>query len=90
MPKLPRAKSGAPITDELAERIAPTRPRQVTNCRRPSASGVEWLAGARPVPAPRVIPRGPAELQAQAEARAVREGKTISQIAREALEQYVK
>jgi len=31
-----------------------------------------------------------AELQSRAEARALKEGKTISQIAREALEQYVK
>jgi predicted DNA-binding protein len=30
------------------------------------------------------------ELQARAQARAEREGKTISQIAREALEKYVK
>jgi predicted DNA-binding protein len=31
-----------------------------------------------------------AELQASAQARAEREGKTVSEIAREALEEYVK
>jgi hypothetical protein len=39
---------------------------------------------------PRVNFRMTAELQARAQARAEREGKTVSEIARDALEQYVR
>ena len=88
MPKLPRAKSGAPITDELAERLADEAEAgyELSPAKR---VGRKSLAGADGT-SPRVNFRMTTELQAQAEARAVREGKTISQIAREALEQYVK
>lgn len=88
MPKLPRAKSGAPITDELAERLADEAEAgyELSPAKR---VGRKSLAGADGA-SPRVNFRMTTELQAQAEARAAREGKTISQIAREALEQYVK
>jgi hypothetical protein len=39
---------------------------------------------------PRLNFRMTAELQARAQARAEREGKTVSEIAREALDEYVK
>jgi hypothetical protein len=88
MPKLPRAKSGAPITNELAERLADEAEAgyDLTPAKR---VGRRSLAGADGA-SPRVNFRMTAELQARAHARAEKEGKTISQIAREALEQYVR
>ncbi len=88
MPKLPRAKSGVPITDELAERLADEAEagHELSPVKR---VGRRSLAGADGT-SPRVNFRMTAELQARAEARAAKEGKTISEIAREALEQYVK
>jgi hypothetical protein len=50
----------------------------------------EAEAGYQLTPAKRVGRKSLAELQARAQARADREGKTVSEIAREALEQYVK
>ena len=88
MPKLPRSKSGVPITDDLAERLADEAGAgyELTPSKR---VGRKSLAGADGV-SPRVNFRMTAELQARAQARAEKEGKTISEIAREALEQYVK
>ena len=88
MSKLPGSKSGVPITDQLAEQLAdeaeagydPTPSKRV---------GRKSLAGADGA-SPRVNFRMTAELQARAQALAEKEGKTISDIAREALEQYVK
>lgn len=88
MSKLPRSKSGVSITDQLAEQLAdeaeagydPTPSKRV---------GRKSLAGADGA-SPRVNFRMTAELQARAQALAEKEGKTISDIAREALEQYVK
>ena len=88
MPKLPRSKSGVPITNEIAERLADEAEAgyELSPAKR---VGRKSLAGADGT-SPRVNFRMTAELQSRAEARALKEGKTISQIAREALEQYVK
>ena len=88
MPKLPRSKSGVPITNESAERLADEAEAgyELSPAKR---VGRKSLAGADGT-SPRVNFRMTAELQSRAEARALKEGKTISQIAREALEQYVK
>ena len=84
----PRSKSGIPITDELAELLADEAEAgyELTPAKR---VGRKSLAGADGT-SPRVNFRMTAELQARAQARAEREGKTISQIAREALEEFVK
>jgi len=88
MPKPPRSKSGVPITDELAEQLADEAEAgyQLTAAKR---VGRKSLGGARGT-SPRVNFRMTAQLQARAQARAKREGKTVSEIARQALEQYVK
>ena len=88
MSKLPRSKSGVPITDELAEQLANEADAgyDLTPSKR---VGRKSLAGANGV-SPRVNFRMTLELQTRAQARAEKEGKTISEIAREALEQYVK
>jgi hypothetical protein len=88
MSKLPRSKSGVPITDELAEQLA--REAEAGYDLTPAKRvGRKSLAGADGI-SPRVNFRTTAELHARAQARAEREGKTISEIAREALQQYVK
>jgi predicted HicB family RNase H-like nuclease len=87
MSKTPRSKSGAPITDKLAEQLADEAEAgyQLSSSKR---VGRKSLAGADGV-SPRVNFRMTTELQTRAQARAEKEGKTISEIAREALEQYV-
>lgn len=88
MPKLPRSKSGVPITDEIAEQLADEA--EAGYALTPSKRvGRKSLAGAGGV-SPRVNFRMTAELQGRAQAQAEKEGKTISEIAREALERYVK
>lgn len=82
------SKSGATVTDELAGRLAReaesgydlTRGRRIG---RRSLSG----DGGR---SPRLNIRTPVDLYERAMAAAIREGKTVSQLAREALEKYVK
>lgn len=88
MPRLPRSKSGTPITDELAEALADEAEAgyELTPAKRVGRKSLAGDSGA----SPRVNFRMTAELQARAQARAEREGKTVSEIAREALEQYVK
>ena len=88
MAKAPRSKSGVPITDDLAEQLADEAEAgyELTPSKR---VGRKSLAGADGI-SPRVNFRMTAELHARAQARAEKEGKTISEIAREALEQYVK
>lgn len=88
MSKPPRSKTGVPITDELAEQLADEAERgyELTAAKR---VGRKSLGGERGT-SPRVNFRMTQELQARAQARAEREGKTVSEIAREALEQYVK
>lgn len=84
MPDLPRSRSGITITDELAEQLADDAEAgyELTPGKR---VGRKSLAGGDGT-SPRVSFRMTAELQA----RAAREGKTVSEIAREALEHYVK
>jgi hypothetical protein len=80
------SKSGVPITNELAERLADeaeagyklSRGRRVG---RPSLAG----RGA----SPRVNFRTTPALHRQASRLAVKEGKSLSQVAREALERHV-
>ena len=88
MSKAPRSKTGAPVTDEIAEQLADEAEAgyDLTPSKR---VGRKSLAGADGS-SPRVNFRMTAELQSKAQARAQKEGKTISEIAREALEQYVR
>jgi Ribbon-helix-helix protein, copG family len=88
MSKLPRSTSGVPITDQLVEQLADEAEAgyDLTPSKR---VGRKSLAGADGA-SPRVNFRMTAELQTRAQALAEKEGKTISEIAREALEQYVK
>src|SRR5260370_28240606 len=87
-PPVAVAKSGAPITEELAERLAReaeagydlSRGRRIG---RKSLSG----GGGR---SPRLTLPTPVDLYERALAKATQEGKTVSQLAREALEKYVK
>lgn len=84
----PRSKSGVPITDELAEQLADEAEAgyELTPAKRVGRKSLNGGDGK----SPRVNFRMTTELQARAEAQAEREGKTVSEIAREALEQYVK
>lgn len=84
--RTPLARSGTAITDEVAERLADeaeagydlSRGRRVG---RPSLEGKGV--------SPRVNFRTTRALHEKARRRAEREGKTISQVAREALEEYL-
>ena len=88
MSKVARSKSGVPITDEIAELLADEA--EAGYDLKPSKRvGRKSLSGADGT-SPRVNFRMTAELQVRAQARAEKEGKTISEIAREALERYVK
>ncbi len=86
-----KTKSGVPITDEyLREAVEKAEhgydPAEVTVVsRRP---GRRSLAGADGT-SPRINLRITQELHDRASARAEREGKTVSEVAREALEHYV-
>jgi hypothetical protein len=81
------SKSGTPITEELAEQLA-----------KEAEAGYD-LSRARPVGrkslsggsgrSPRLNIRTTVDLYEKALAKAKREGKTVSQLAREALEKYV-
>lgn len=88
MPKPPRSKSGGPITDQLAEQLADEAEAgyQLTDAKRVGRKSLGGASGT----SPRVNFRMTTQLQARAQARAKREGKTVSEIAREALERYVK
>lgn len=87
MNKPPRAKSGAEITDEIAERLADEAEvgYELADAKRVGRRSLSGMSGS----SPRVNFRMTAELQARAQERAEREGKTVSEIAREALERYV-
>jgi predicted HicB family RNase H-like nuclease len=84
---VPKSKSGVPLTDELIEELAReaeagydlSHGRRVGRPSLTSAGGVS----------PRVNFRITAELHHRALERAEREGKTLSDLAREALEHYV-
>jgi hypothetical protein len=83
----PIAKSGRPVTDELADRLA-TEAEAGYDLSRGRQVGRKSLAGGRGQ-SPRVNIRTTLDLYERALARAVREGKTLSQLARDALEKYV-
>ena len=76
-----RDTTGKRITERRAQRIA----RDVLE---QAGRGRPSLSGGR-VRSPQVSFRAPAELRAKAEERAAREGKTVSQLAREALERLL-
>lgn len=86
----PTTANGVVLTDELAERLADEAEAgydldsgQVVHVGRgrPSLSKGHT--------SPQVTFRLPAKLRAKAEARAAREGKTLSALAREAMERYL-
>jgi hypothetical protein len=83
-----RSRSGVLITDEIAERLADEAEGgyDLTPEKRVGRKSLGGGAGK----SPRVNFRMTSELQARAQLRAKREGKTLSEIARDALEQYVK
>jgi hypothetical protein len=87
MSKPLRSKSGVPITDELADQLA-DEAEAGYNLTPTKRVGRKSLGGAAGV-SPRVNFRMTAELQARAQARAAREGKTVSELAREALEVFL-
>ena len=83
----PITKGGTVLTDEEVQRLADEAEAgyDLTKARRlgrPSLDGAQRHS-------PHVSFRAPAELRAKAEARATREGKTVSQLAREAFEKYL-
>lgn len=80
-----KAKSGAVVTDAIAEKLADEAEAgyQLHPGRgRPSLTGDT-------APSPQVTFRLTGSLRQQAQARAENEGKTISALAREALERYL-
>ncbi|MGI8414355.1 MAG: CopG family transcriptional regulator [Solirubrobacteraceae bacterium] len=87
MTKPPRSKTGVEITDELAERLADEAEvgYDLTDAKRVGGRSLSGEVGT----SPRVNFRMTGQLQARAQARADQEGKTVSEIAREALERYV-
>jgi hypothetical protein len=86
-PPVAVAKSGAPITEELAERLA-TEAEAGYDLSRGQRIGRKSLRGGSGR-SPRLNVRTPVDLYEKALAKATREGKTVSQLAREALEKYV-
>lgn len=87
MTQPPRSKTGVEITNELAEPLADEAEAgyDLTSAKRVGRRSLSGKGGT----SPRVNFRMTAELQARAQARAEQEGKTVSEIAREALERYV-
>jgi hypothetical protein len=87
MARTPRSKSGVPITDELAEQLAAEAEAgyDLTQGRRVGRKSLAGGSGR----SPRVNVRLTAQLAERARARAEKEGKTLSEIARDALEAYV-
>ncbi len=83
----PRSKSGVPITNELAERLA-DEAEEGYDLSRGRRVGRRSLAGSGGK-SPRVNFRMTEALHARARERAKREGKTLSEIARDALEAYI-
>jgi hypothetical protein len=84
----PQSKGGVPLTDELAERLAAEAERgyDLALGRRVGRKSLAGGAGQ----SPRLNFRTTPELYERASAQAHREGKSVSQLAREALERYVK
>jgi hypothetical protein len=84
----PQSKHGIPITDELAERLA-AEAEQGYDLSLGRRVGRKSLAGGAGQ-SPRLNFRTTHELYERASAQAQREGKSVSQLAREALERHVK
>jgi hypothetical protein len=87
MVKVHRAKDGTVITEELAEQL-PDEAEAGYELNTPARVGRKSLAGGAGQ-SPRVNFRMTTALHERARERAEREGKTVSQLAREALEAYV-
>lgn len=81
------AKDGTPITEELADELAREAEAgyDLTHARRVGRRSLAGGAGKSPRLNIRITP----DLHAHASECARREGKTLSQLAREALEKYV-
>lgn len=82
------AKAGTPITEELAGRLA-REAEAGYDLSRGRRVGRKSLGGGSGR-SPRLNVRTPVDLYEKALAKATREGKTVSQLAREALEKYVR
>lgn len=82
-----RLRDGTPLTDEIADAIANEAERgyDLATWRRVGRKSLAGGAGK----SPRINLRVTQELHRRALARAEREGKTVSEVAREALERYV-
>lgn len=83
----PVTKGGTTLTGDEVDRLADEAEagydlRKARRVGRPSLGDSEMHS-------PHVSFRAPAELRARAEARAAQEGKTVSQLAREAFEKYL-
>lgn len=83
----PVTKGGTVLTDEEVNRLADEAEAgydldTARRVGRPSLGGGDEHS-------PHVSFRAPADLRAKAEQRAAREGKTVSQLAREAFERYL-
>jgi len=80
-------KSGTPITEDIAERLADEAEAgyDLTKARRVGRRSLAGSAGKSPRLNFRVTP----DVYQHALERAEREGKTISEVAREALEKHV-
>lgn len=77
------------IKDAKGKRITERRAQQIAkDVLEKAGRGRPSLGGGR-THSPRVSFRAPAELREKAEKRAAREGKTVSQLAREALERLL-
>ena len=81
------SKSGTPITEELAEQVA-KEAEAGYDLSRARLVGRRSLSGGSGR-SPRLNIRTTVDLYEKALAKAKREGKTVSQLAREALEKYV-
>ena len=84
---LGRTADGTPITEDLADELAREAEAGYDLSKGPRV-GRRSLAGGGGT-SPRVNFRVTADVYARAAARAEEEGKTLSQLTREALEQYV-
>ncbi|MGB0095896.1 MAG: hypothetical protein WBP81_25575 [Solirubrobacteraceae bacterium] len=87
-PALGNLKDGTPLTEDLAERLADEAEQgyELSQGRRVGRPSLGGRAGS----SPRVNFRISNGLHERALERARREGKTVSELAREALEDYVK
>jgi hypothetical protein len=83
----PISKTGVTITDELADQLA-REAEEGYDLSRGRRVGRKSLAGGAGH-SPRLNFRTTPDLYERAAARAHREGKTVSQIAREALEKFI-